>query len=141
MKDTNNKLDYNIWSAGEYQDNTQGYNTNGIVQTSKEHSFIGENSLKIINNTTSGIAAYTPAITVESNKTYTLSCVIYNPKSQVNIVLASNKGVFSSVAVPPSDSPQRINVSYNTTNDSSLTCRWNLFSDYCFIDDVELISG
>ena len=137
MKDTTNLLDYNVWSAGEYTNNTQVYNTNGIIQTSKEHSFIGENSLKII--TTSGaIAAYTPSITVASNKTYTLSCILYNPESQVNVVLASNKGTFSSVAVPPSGSPQRISISYNTSDDSSLICRWNLFSNYCFIDDVSL---
>ena len=139
MKDTNNILDYNIWSAGEYQDNTQGYNTNCIVQTSKEYSLIGENSLKVINDTSSTKTVYTSSIDVTSNKTYTLSCVLYNPEAQVNVVLQSDKGTFSVVIVPPADVPQRISVSYTTaSDDSSLVCRWNLFSNYCFIDDVSL---
>lgn len=138
MKDSNNKVDYNVWSCGEYEDNTQGYDTNCIVQTSKEYSLIGENSLKVINDTSNTKSAYTSAIAVASNKTYNLSCILYNPESQVNVVLISNKETFSVVVVPPSDSPQRINVSYSTTDDSTLTCRWNIFSNYCFIDDVSL---
>lgn len=138
MKDTNNLLDHNIWSAGEYQDNTQGYNTNCIVQTSKEYSLIGENSLKVINDTSSTKSAYTSDITVAGNKTYTLSCILYNPETLVNVVLVSNKGTYSVVSVPASSIPQRINVSYSTTDDSTLTCRWNVFSNFCFIDDVSL---
>ena len=141
MKDTNNKLNYNQWSTGEYQDNTEGYSTNAIIQTSKEYSMIGENSLKVINNTSSTKTTYTSRINVASNKTYTLSCILFNPKSQVNVVLESNKSTYSVVGVPPSDKPQRITVSYSTTDDSSLNCRWNIFSDYCFIDDVSLTAS
>ena len=138
MKDTTNLLNHNQWSAGEYQENTQGYDTNCIIQTSKEYSKIGENSLKVINNTSSTKSAYTPTFTVASNKIYTLSCIIFNPETQVNVVLLSNKGTYSSVEVPPSNTPRRVSVSYNTTDDASLMCRWNIFSDYCFIDDVSL---
>lgn len=141
MKDNNNLLNYNQWSTGEYQDNTEGYLTNAIIQTSKEYSMIGENSLKVINNTSSTKTTYTSPINVASNKTYTLSCILFNPKSQVNVVLESNKSTYSVVSVPPSDKPQRIIVSYSTTDDSSLNCRWNIFSDYCFIDDVSLTAS
>lgn len=139
MKDTTNLLNHNQWSSGEYTDNTQGYDTNCIIQTSKEYSKIGESSLKVINNTSSTKSAYTPSIAVASNKTYTLSCILYNPEaSLVNVVLLSNKGTYSVVSVYPSDVPQRISVSYTTSDDSSLACRWNIFSNYCFIDDVSL---
>ena len=84
---------------------------------------------------------YISRINVESNKTYTLSCILFNPKSPVNVVLESNKSTYSVVSVPPSDNPQRITVSYSTTDDSSLNCRWNIFSDYCFIDDVSLTAS
>ena len=141
MKDTTNLLNHNQWSAGEYQENIQGYDTNCIIQTSKEYSKIGENSLKVINNTSGTKSMYTSAFTVASNKTYTLSCILFNPESMVNVVLISNKGTYTVVSVYPSDNPQRISVSYNTTDDSSLACRWNIFSDYCFIDDVSLTAS
>ncbi len=142
MKDNSNLLDFNVWSAGEYNKNTNGINTNCIIQTTKEHSNIGENSIKIINNTGSTKSAYSNTISCMVNKTYTLSCTLYNPGSQVNVVLISNKGTYSVVSVPPSNVPKRISVSYTTTSDDSgLTCRWNIFSNYCFIDDIVLISG
>lgn len=51
MKDTNNLLEYNVWSAGEYKNNLEdiGYipTTVQTVKTTKEYSIIGENSIHI----------------------------------------------------------------------------------------------
>lgn len=50
MKDTNNILDYNVWSGGEYENNTNGLyriNTNTKIISSNEQSHIGEQSFKI----------------------------------------------------------------------------------------------
>ncbi|WP_296862192.1 hypothetical protein [uncultured Methanobrevibacter sp.] len=51
MKDTNNLLEYNVWSAGEYKNNLEdiGYipTTTQTVKTTKEYSIIGENSIHI----------------------------------------------------------------------------------------------
>ena len=50
MKDTNNKLDYNVWSAGEYNQNTTGFEgrLDAIRQVSSSFSSIGEYSLKVV---------------------------------------------------------------------------------------------
>ncbi len=141
MKDNNNLLGYNTWSAGEYSENTNGINTNCIIQTNKEYANIGENSIKIINNTETTKSAYTDNISCSTNKTYTLTCIIYNPDSRVNLVLMGSTGTYSVVGVTPSDSPKKVDVSYTTTNDTYILGRWNIYSDYCFIDNIKLIQS
>ena len=60
VKDTNNLLDYNVWSGGEYENNTTGLyriNTNTTIISSNEQSHIGEQSFKInvINDSTASL--------------------------------------------------------------------------------------
>lgn len=81
MKDTNNKLDYNQWSAGEYLNSNQGV-TSGSGQnhiTTKEFSVIGENSLRIIRTGNSG--RWTGVRINNNLNQYTVSCKLYSPES------------------------------------------------------------
>ena len=50
MKENQNTLDYNVWSAGEYKnslENIVSIPSNVIAKTTKEWSVIGENSIHI----------------------------------------------------------------------------------------------
>ena len=50
MKENQNQLDYNVWSAGEYKnslENIASIPSNVIAKTTKEYSVIGENSIHI----------------------------------------------------------------------------------------------
>lgn len=142
MKDTTNKVEHNVWSCGEYNKNTNTFSTTGEIQTTKEYSLIGENSLKIINHTSGTINATTNETTCDTGNTYTLTCTLYNPNTQVNVVLLSNQNTFSVVAANPSDKPQEISVSYTTvTGDINLRARWNVFSNNCFVDNIRLIKN
>ena len=81
MKDTNNKLDYNQWSAGEYLNSTHSV-TSGSGQnviTTKEFSVIGENSLRIIR--TSNTTVWTDCRINNKLNQYTVSCKLYSPES------------------------------------------------------------
>lgn len=81
MKDTNNKLDYNQWSAGEYLNSNQGVisGSGQNYRTTKEFSVIGENSLIIIRT---GNSAIWTDVRVNNNlNQYTVSCKLYSPES------------------------------------------------------------
>ena len=81
MKDNNNKLDYNQWSAGEYLNSNQGV-ISGSGQnniTTKEFSVIGENSLKIIR--TSNASNWTDCRVTSNLNQYNVSCNLYSPES------------------------------------------------------------
>lgn len=81
VKDTNNKLDYNQWSAGEYLNSNQGV-ISGSGQnniTTKEFSVIGENSLRIIRTGNSSI--WTDVRINNNLNQYTVSCKLYSPES------------------------------------------------------------
>lgn len=81
VKDTNNKLDYNQWSAGEYLNSNQGV-ISGLGQnniTTKEFSVIGENSLRIIRT---GNSLIWTDVRINNNlNQYTVSCKLYSPES------------------------------------------------------------
>ena len=89
MKDNNNKLDFNQWSCSEYNNNLNGFYVTGanLYQITNQYSTIGENSLKLINNTNSMMGYRTTPIVVQQDKTYKLTANIYAPISTVNMVL------------------------------------------------------
>ena len=81
MKDNNNKLDFNQWSAGEYLNSNQGVisGSGQNYRTTKEFSVIGENSLRIIRTGNSVI--WTDVRVNDNLNQYTVSCKLYSPES------------------------------------------------------------
>ena len=62
MKENQNSLDYNVWSAGEYENNLDGIQYIGTAITAKtttEYSVIGENSINLQTNDSSGFVMIT----------------------------------------------------------------------------------
>ena len=141
MKDTNNLLDYNAWSAGEYENNTDSMTPTALeIATTSNYSDIGENSFILINNTDSLSNAQTKPVNISSNTTYTFSTVVYTPITGCNLILISDKSKYGTVAVSKSDKPQIVSVSYTTDSlDSRLYCRVTVPSmSRVYIDNLRL---
>ena len=144
MKDTNNKLSYNQWSAGEYNENTSEFQSTGTLITTKKYSHIGENSLFCVNNTNeTKYVGITPAIQTTPGKTYTFTVKVYNPTQTCSILIVSNLWNTGVSYVSPSDAPKTISVSYTaSSNDQSIYCRCNVSSGaYVYLDDLVLVEG
>ena len=143
MKDNNNKLDFNQWSCSEYNNNLNGFYVTevNLYQITKQYSTIGENSLKLINNTNSAMGYRTTPIVVQQDKTYKLTANIYAPISKVNMVLQQEGGSYEYVSVNPSSKPQTVSVTINSDNYSNLIVRFNIYTGYIYIDclNVSLI--
>ena len=89
MKDKNNLLNYNSWSAGEYNESPQT-TVNGAGQetiTIKKYATIGENSFEIIKTSDSGVWTEWRANTNISS--FKASCDIYSPTTNgtLNIII------------------------------------------------------
>ena len=72
MKENQNTLDYNVWSAGEYKNNLEDIpyiGTTITAKTNNNYSVIGENSIHIQTSTSSGFF-------IISNKQYTTNTVL-----------------------------------------------------------------
>ena len=76
MKENQNALNYNVWSAGEYENNTNGIyriNENTEIITNKEYSNIGENSYRVKIISSSPGSLIVNRMSHEANKTITAS--------------------------------------------------------------------
>ena len=140
VKDTENLFRHNVWSAGEYSNNIDGFyeSSNNIYEITKIYSDIGENSLKLINNTSSVKAYTTLSVDVEKNKNYKLSASIYAPVSRVNMLIQQNGGEYNYITIYASNKPQNVSVTINSGDYTSLLCRWNVFTGYIYIDNIKL---
>ena len=76
VKENQNALNYNVWSAGEYENNTNGIyriNENTEIITNKEYSNIGENSYRVKIISSSPGSLIVNRMSHEANKTITAS--------------------------------------------------------------------
>ena len=138
MKDTNNIFSYNQWAGGEYTENTNGMETNGIIITTKEHSVIGENSFKIINNTNTTRYGGTSGLSATAGKTYTFKATIYNPLTAVNMLIVDSQWNVQSISIPASNVPVVCSVSFPVSQSTTIYCRFNVLSNFAFVDDLSL---
>lgn len=140
MKDTNNLLNYNIWSGGEYLQNINGL-TSTIGTTSNNYSTIGENSFLLNNNTDITKVSTFENMPFEAGKTYTFTGVVYT-KTGCRILLLTDINN-NYIQIYASDKPQLFSVSYTTTsNESIIRCRINLdASNNCYLDNLKCVKN
>ena len=111
MKDTNNKLNYNQWSATEYNQDTSGVITvRCIGESSNNWSSIGESSLKIITEDSANWAYVDACRLTGLTGTISTSLDVYAPDGDISIVLFAGSNL-ASVVVPESDAVQKISLS------------------------------
>ena len=85
MKDTNNLLDYNIWSGTDYNNDITGFNK--TPTSSNEYSSIGENSLKLTRTTDDYNNYTTEHMKSLPSNNYRLTVDVYSPKATGRIVI------------------------------------------------------
>lgn len=141
MKDNNNKLDFNQWSTGEYNNNINGFNrnNNSIIQLSNQYSIIGENSIKLIRTSDEyPNTANIQLIGLSSKIQLSLDILSKNNKCEVDLY---GDSVLSSVTVPQSIVSQKIILSTNTIKEN-VYIRFRLPNkdDYMFINNINVTS-
>ena len=138
MKDTNNILTHNQWSGGEYDGNTGGMETNGILITSNDYSNIGENSFKIINNV--DITRYGGIIPISATagKTYTFTATVYTPLSAINMVMRDSQWNTQVIGIFPSNKAETYSLTLTVSQNTILYCQFNVLSDFAFVDNLIL---
>ena len=147
MKDTNNLLDYNIWSATEYNHDTTGmfnnYPQNILINSSNDFSSIGESSLKITVKDIPSWVNIDLFKIANPNKSVTVKLIVHNPECElvVNLFHTTTANAFSSVTVPAGNIKE-----ISLTGDSSAFPDGNISirvfprtpNGVCYIDNISL---
>ena len=141
MKDTNNLLDYNVWSCGEY-DNINIITIYGKVKITEQFSTIGEKSIAYqqSNPANYGYFYIDSTNTVTSGENHTVSVDCYCPDSNFTFIVRQD-GELSRVTIPRNPSMQHISLSF--TSNRSASFRIQFFNDVSdsriFIDNLSCI--
>lgn len=151
VKDKNNLLPFNQWSAGDIGSNFQPYvNVKFNTIRTNEWSSNGDYSIKLVTNETAGNIWRITYDYTENGTLITAKAKIFAPNIPVRIyLLGDHEGThtYSSVVnVPVADEPQEIEVSFNleqlidTVIISFQTVDTIPLNSYFYIDDVILLS-
>lgn len=114
MKDTNNLLDYNIWSGTEYTHDITGFSKTPI--SSNEYSSIGENSLKLTRTTDDYNNYTTEYMKSLPSSNYRLTVDVYSPQAGGRIVMFTGDTEQVMTSFSPSPNVQSISLQANSTN-------------------------
>lgn len=141
MKDTNNKLDYNVWSCGEYNNNLDNFfpASDAKVIVNNEWSNIGESSLKITRTHPSyGTSLFTRISDLTGTNNITATVKIYSPNNRVRMEFY-NGSTLSNVICPASPTVSTITLTA-TVDSNYVDLRLFLYAqeDYVFIDDINI---
>lgn len=147
MKENQNTLDYNVWSAGEYKnslENIVSIPSNVIAKTTKEYSVIGENSIHI-KSTSDTIANFIisfnqfDAGTVLTGKS-NIRCI--NGSASIRLVNQTSSTVIASTNISTSTLGE---VSVSGTNESVGDVRFLIriatTGTELFIDNISLTNS
>lgn len=141
MKDNNNKVDYNVYSCGEYSNDNTGFGigTDAIVFSCSDFSSIGEKSLKLIRkHALYGTTCFTRLSNLTGTNNITASVDVYSPYNPVKINLY-NGSVITQVTCPASSTPTTVNLSETISfNQVDLRVFLDNVDDYCYIDNIKI---
>lgn len=141
MKDNNNKLNYNQWTCGEYENSVTGLYVlnNAVLQLTNKYSNIGESSLKIIRKHETSTTAYIVRLSnlIGTNNIHA-SLDIYSPNNTTYINLF-NGGQLVSTSCPASSIPCTVTLDATINSDYvDMRIFFTNPNDYCYIDNVKL---
>ena len=149
IKDKENILTFNQWTAGEYKNNFQDFKSYGEYEKEITHdnSYIGDKSIKIINNTTELTFLYIQqSISSEDiNKTVTVSMDMQtNNPIYLQLMLYGESGLLSvnEITISSSTTFNQYNISKNILENTSfitIRIRNNQQNNTSFIDNLSLI--
>jgi len=147
VKENQNTLGYNVWSASEYKNNLEDiyYIPNTVkANPSTIWSTIGEQSLHLTTTTDGFQAVIIKQITSTSNKTLIVNCDILHQKGgtcQLRMVETGN--IYTEVNIPVNSDTQHISLSKQTTVDGTVQVILILRSntDEIYIDNISLTTS
>ena len=123
VKDNNNLLSHNQWSAGEYENYPEIFYTAPMTDRicTNEYSSIGEQSIKLTKKADSGTYARASYDNSIINKTVTASAMIKtnNPGQLVLLEISGNTLITQNMVTIPAGSCAVFTVSLNSSNDNS----------------------
>ena len=123
MKDNNNLLSHNQWSAGEYENYPEIFYTAPMTDRicTNEYSSIGEQSIKLTKKADSGTYARASYDNSIINKTVTASAMIKtnSPGQLVLLEISENTLITQNMVTIPAGSCTVFTVSLNSGNDNS----------------------
>lgn len=141
MKDISNKASYNLWSGGEYNQDTVGLKrvNGGIILSCNDFfTIIGENSFKIIRthiDLTRAAVIEINNLTGTTNLTVTFN--IHQPNDDMRIVIADTS-ILSSVKIPKGTTSS-ISLSATTTQDNvAVFIQLGKINDYIYLTNIQL---
>ena len=150
MKDTNNLLTHNQWSAGEYENTPEIFSVKPYVNNicTNNYSDIGEQSIKITKLQSSGSYARIMYNNGISNKTVTASATIKTENNSATLILLEigSNGLINQQSVDvPANSFTKVNVSlHSTTSNTSFGVQFNNngnVNSFIHIDNVSLYAS
>ena len=147
MKENQNQMDYNIWSATEYKNNLEDiYSIQDTIKAnpSTKWSSIGEQSLHLTATTNSYQAVLIKQISMNNNISITAELDILHKKggnNQLRITQADN--TYTDVNIPVSANPQHISLSKQITVEGTVKIFFIMRdnSDEAYIDNISLTAS
>ena len=149
MKDTNNLLEYNVWSAGEYGNTIPVILANMLGVITNNYSDIGEQSLKLTKNASSG--SYSRIIYNQSiiNKTVTVSAHIRTVDTNAQLLLlefdSDSRTIQTGTVNIPTNSYGTFNISLiSGSNNSKFVIQFSNIGGQgsdIYVDDISLTVG
>ena len=138
MKDTNNLLDYNIWSGTDYSNDITGFSKTPI--SSNEYSSIGENSLKLTRTTDDYNNYTTEYMKSLPSSNYRLTVDVYSPQAGGNLVMFIGDTVQVNVVFNSSPNVQSLSLQANNTNFRGIRLLNYTKGQSIWFDDFSLVS-
>ena len=106
VKDKNNLLNFNQWSCGDYNKNTNGFNISNSVATLSDNAINGDYSIHLVRSTSqtgNGYALiYLPLTESDIGKTVYISADIYSPNNSLDLQVNSNG--YATTNIPQNES-------------------------------------
>lgn len=137
MKDTNNLLDYNIWSGTDYNNDITGFNK--TPTSSNEYSSIGENSLKLTRTTDDYNNYSTEHMKSLPSNNYRLTVDVYSPKTSGNLVMFTGDADQVNVLFNPSPNVQSLSLQANNTNFRGIRLLNYTKGQSIWLDNISLV--
>ncbi|WP_296862184.1 hypothetical protein [uncultured Methanobrevibacter sp.] len=142
MKDTNNILDHNQWSA-DYDETPNAFicGSGMKVYVTNEYSSIGESSFKIVKTGTTQVWV---EVRQTSNKTsFTGTIDVYNPYENGALILvisySDNSQSSTNVGIPFNDDLQTISASINAVSGKTVsTVALRVSLNNAYVDNLRL---
>lgn len=143
IKETENLLEYNVWSCGDYLHNLNGFsvNSNFRVSVSNEFSITGDYSVKLTPtiDPTNGYGIVRMPLTLNTNKHYLFQGYCKNNVSGASLRLVESDNISKLIVLPVSNNFDYFSLEFTPTTQNILLIFWTYNSENnMYVDNLNL---